>query len=375
MSDLGKIRNEIDSIDGQIQKLFERRMSLTSEVAEYKIETGKPVFDQERENAKLKQLSESASGEFNAKGICEIIRQTMSISRIHQYQLLAAHKDLFSNYIRVDCLPVKGVKVIYQGLEGAYASEAAKTFFGEQVQNVHVDTWEEAIRLVAEKQADYAVVPIENSTAGIVQDIYDLILEYPVYIVGEQILPIEHELLGLPEADISDIDTVYSHPQALAQCREYLKVHPDWDQKKLLNTAVAARKVACDCDIHQAAIASHSAGELFGLKKLEDRQLSTETNSTRFIVVSNQNYIVKGADKISICFELPHKSGSLYSTLSNLIYNDLNMTKIESRPIRDGNFEYRFFLDFEGSMADPAVKNALIGIRNEADKLHILGNY
>lgn len=376
MPDLEKIRDEIDSIDGQIQKLFEQRMNLTGEVAEYKIATGKPVFDQDRENKKLECISESASSDFNAKGICEILRQTMSISRIRQYQMLAEHEDdLFSGYIQLEHLPVQEAQVIYQGLEGAYASEAAKKFFGKCVNTAHVGTWEEAIQIVSKKQADYAVLPIENSTAGIVQDIYDLILEYPVYIVGEQILPIEHELLGLPGADISDVRTVFSHPQALAQCKEYLKEHPDWEQRKLLNTAVAARKVADDKDIRQAAIASHSAGELFGLQRLEEKRLSTEKNSTRFIIISNQKYIVKNAEKISICFELPHKSGSLYHALSNLIYNDLNMTKIESRPIRDRNFEYRFFLDFEGNLSEPEVKNAVIGIQNEADELYILGNY
>lgn len=228
---------------------------------------------------------------------------------------------------------------------------------------------------IAEGSADFAVLPIENSTAGSVNDMYDLLVEFENYIVGEQIIRCEHNLLGLPDAELSDIREVYSHPQALSQCKDFLRSHREWKQVPMENTAAAAKKVRDDQDKTKAAISSAFAGECFGLKVLKKDIYDNEANSTRFIIVTNQRIFKWNANKISICFEVPHKSGSLYNILSHFIYNNLNMTKIESRPIVGRNWEYRFFLDFEGNLNDGAVKNALRGIREEAKNMKILGNY
>ncbi|MDD3279486.1 MAG: bifunctional chorismate mutase/prephenate dehydratase [Lachnospiraceae bacterium] len=376
MLDLGKIRNEIDQTDEEILRLFERRMELTGEVASYKIQTGKPVFDPEREISKLQKLGNAAHSEFNSRGIQEIFRQVMSISRKRQYQLLTEQgAEMPTDYQQVEKLPTSGAKVIFQGVEGAYSFEAMKTFFGPDIISDHVETFKEAVKLIADRKADYAVLPIENSTAGIVQDIYDLMAEYPVYIVGEQVIRIDHKLMGLPGTKLSDVHKVYSHPQGLAQCRQYLEQYPSWEQEAVLNTAIAAQKVAREKDKGQAAIASRFAAEHFQLQILEEKPLTGETNATRFIVISNQKRFVKSAKKISISFEIPHESGSLYNTLSHFIYNDLNMTKIESRPIPGRNWEYRFFLDFEGNLSAAAVKNAMLGLDAETSYLRILGNY
>ena len=207
------------------------------------------------------------------------------------------------------------------------------------------------------------------------QDIYDLLVEYQHNIVAQQIIRAEHVLMGVPGSSIADIRTVYSHPQALRQCRKYLDEHPGWREAELLNTAVAAKKVREDADISQAAIASRQAAEYFGLEILNDKVFYSDTNSTRFIIVSGKKIYTSDADKISICFELPHESGTLYNILAHFIYNDLNMTKIESRPLPMKNWEYRFFVDFEGNLNDSAVKNALRGIEQEASALRVFGNY
>lgn len=376
MIDLNKIRDEIDETDEGIVRLFEKRMELTEEVAKYKIETGKPVFDKEREISKLKKLRGESSNEFNAKGIQEVFQQMMSISRKRQYQLLTEHgADEQVDYRQTDALQFSHSKVVFQGVEGAYSFAAMKTFFDDTIESSHVETWKEAMQQVAEQKVDYGVLPIENSTAGSVSDIYDLMIRYPNYIVGEQILKIEHTLMAVPGASLEDIRTVYSHPQGLAQCRNYLEQHPGWKQEKVLNTAMAAEKVAKEGDRTQAAIASRYAAEHFGLNILAEGCLSGESNSTRFIIISNQKCFDRNAGKISICIELPHESGSLYNILAHFIYNDLNMTKIESRPIPEQNWEYRFFIDFEGNLSSPAVKNALRGIASEASSLRLLGNY
>ena len=219
------------------------------------------------------------------------------------------------------------------------------------------------------------MLPIENSTAGIVNEIYDMLVEFENYIVGEQIIGIEHCLMAVPGTKIDEIRTVYSHPQSLMQSSRYLQEHASWKQISMNNNAFAARKVAEDMDGAQAAIASAHAAETYGLEILEKGVNRSSTNSTRFIVVTNRKIFLRDAGKVSICFKVPHESGSLYHMLSHFIYNNLNMNKIESRPLEDRNWEYRFFIDFDGNLADEAVKNALRGLREEARNLRILGNY
>lgn len=373
--DLLELRDKIDGIDAQITALYEQRMEICKNVAEYKIRTGKKVLDRQREAEKLEKVSALAHNEFNALGIRELFEQIMSVSRKLQYQLLAENGSMGRlPFIGVDHLETAGVRVVFQGAPGAYSQAAMQRYFGDQVQSFHVDTFREAMGAIDEGNADFAVLPIENSTAGIVSEIYDLLVEYENYIVGEQIIKIEHCLLGVPGAKKEDIRRVYSHPQSLMQSARYLQQY-GWQQISMQNNAFAAQKVAEEKDLSQAAIAGEHAGRIYGLEVLEKGVNQSDGNSTRFIIVTNQKIFRRDAGKVSICFEVPHKSGSLYHMLSHFIYNHLNMTKIESRPIADRNWEYRFFIDFEGNLADCAVKNALRGLREEARNMKILGNY
>ena len=373
--DLLELRDKLDVIDAQIVELYEQRMELCRQVAEYKIRVGKKVFDKQRELEKLAKVRSLTHNEFNSHGVEELFEQIMSMSRKLQYQLLADNGSLGKlPFIGVDELDTKKARVVFQGAEGAYSQAAMMQYFGDQVNSFHVDTFRDAMAAIEEGSADFAVLPIENSTAGIVNEIYDLLQEYENYIVGEQIIRIEHCLLGVPGAKMSDIRTVYSHPQSLMQSARFLENH-DWQQISMQNNAFAAKKVADDKDKTQAAIASEHAGKVYGLEVLQRGVNHSGTNSTRFIIVTNQKIFQKDAKKVSICFEVPHESGSLYHMLSHFIYNNLNMTKIESRPIEGRNWEYRFFIDFEGNLADSAVKNALRGLRDEARNMKILGNY
>lgn len=374
--DLLELREQIDEIDEQIVQLYERRMDISSQVADYKIATGKKVFDKAREMEKLNKVKNLTHNDFNRCGIQELFEQIMSMSRKLQYKKLSEKGSLGRlPFISADTLDMQKARVVFQGAEGAYSQMAMQTFFGENVNGFHVDTFRDAMCAIEEGSADYAVLPIENSTAGIVNEIYDLLVEFENYIVGEQIIQIEHCLMALPGVKKEQIQTVYSHPQSLMQSARYLNEHSAWKQVSMQNNAFAARKVKEDGDMTQAAIASEQAAEIYGLEVLEKGVNQSHTNSTRFIIVTNQKIFLKDARKVSICFEVPHESGSLYHMLSHFIYNNLNMTKIESRPLEDRNWEYRFFIDFDGNLADGAVKNALRGLREEARNMKILGNY
>lgn len=377
MLDLQECRNQIDQIDDEIIRLFEERMKVCEEVAQYKIQTGKKVLDPQREQEKIKVLREKAHGEFNALGAQEIFQQIMAISRKRQYQLITEHgADVEEEDFRfVEKLPLKDVRVVFQGVEGAYSYAAMRTYFDEEIRSYHVKTWRDAMKDVAAGRADYAVLPIENSTAGIVADMYDLLMEYNLFIVGEQIIRVEHVLLGNPGTTLSDIRRVCSHPQGLAQCKKYIEQHPSWKKVEVENTAGAAKRVKEEADPALAAIASREAGKVFGLEVLAENICENDQNSTRFIILGKEPVYEKNASKVSICFELPHASGTLYNMLSHIIYNGLNMTKIESRPIPGKTWEYRFFVDFEGNLRDSAVKNALHGLQAEANLLRVLGNY
>lgn len=376
MDDLLELRQGIDEIDRQIVELFEKRMEISSRVAGYKIQTGKKILDKGREEEKIRALKQMTDDDFNRHGIEELFKQIMSMSRKLQYRLLA-EKGVTGRlaFTQVENMGFDHARVVFQGTDGAYSQRAMETFFGEGVGSFHVDTWRDAMVAIQEGMADFAVLPIENSTAGIVSEVYDLLVEFDNYIVGEQIIRIENALMGLKGAELADIRTVYSHPQALMQSSRFLAEHRDWQIMSIRNTAVAAKKVVDEQDKTQAAIAGKHAAKYYGLHILKDSLNDDKSNSTRFIVVTNQKIYRKEAKKVSVCFELPHESGSLFNILSHFIYNNLNMTKIESRPLEGRNWEYRFFVDFEGNLSGSSEKNALRGIAEEAINMRILGNY
>ena len=374
--DLAALRAEIDEVDRAIVELYERRMEAADAIGRYKIRTGKKVYDPKREREKLAAVTEMAHGEFNRKGIGELFAQLMSMSRKRQFAMLE-EQGISGRipFLEIEGLDRENIRVVFQGVEGAYSHAAMCAYFGKDVPSFHVPRFRDAMEVIAEGSADYAVLPIENSTAGIVADNFDLLVDFENYIVAEQIIPVEHVLMARPGVKEADIRKVYSHPQALSQCEHLFAENRGWEAAPYGNTALAARHIAEKGRPDEAAIASRFAAELFGLNVLREHVNDEDGNSTRFLIVTNQRVYVKGARKISICFELPHTSGTLYNVLSNFIYNDVNMTHIESRPIPGRSWQYRFFIDFEGNLADAGVRNALRGIREEAANMKILGNY
>jgi len=374
--DLGAIRSQIDEIDQQLVDLFEKRMKLTGEVAEYKIQTGKKVLDPEREKQKLESITKMVKCKENVHAVDDLFSQIMANSRKGQYRLMEeTTQSLREPYEAVDKIETDGVKVVYQGVPGAYSYIAMKQFFGNDVDSFNVQTWRDAMDYVKDGKADYAVLPIDNSTTGIVSGVYDLLQEYNNYIVAETYVPVEHALLGLKGADINKVTTVYSHPQGLMQCEKFLDNHKDWVKISTPNTALSAKKVLDEADPTHVAIASMEAAKVYGLEVLKEKVNDNVNNTTRFVIVTNKRKFVKTANKMSIVFETKNEAGTLYNLLSHIIYNGLNMTKIESRPLESKNWDYRFFVDFTGNIDDPCVMNAMRGIEEEAESIKLLGNY
>jgi chorismate mutase/prephenate dehydratase len=375
MIDLSVSRKNIDEIDRQIVELFEKRMDMVNEVAKYKQETGKPVFDKEREEQKLACLASLSHGEFSERAVRELFSQIMSIGRKYQYGVLP-HTDDVTDFVKVDSLLSKKDAVVYYfGVPGTHTQQAMEDVFGKEVNGVSCPDFRDVMEAVEKGDADFGVLPIENSSTGGITANYDLLLNYKNAIVGEYVMKIDQCLVGLPGTKLTDIKTVFSHPQGLLQCREFLNLHPAYEGVEYGSTAAAAKKVAEDKQKNQAAIASRRAAAEYGLEILADSIQQEKNNSTRFIIIGRKEEYTETSNKLALCIELPHVSGSLYRILSHFLYNDLNMTQIESRPIPGKNWEYRFFVDVEGNLDDATVQNALRGVKEESAYMRVLGNF
>lgn len=377
MIELSETRKKIDEVDRQIVALFEERMRLGNDVAEYKRAAGKPILDKEREREKIETMKSLASNEFNKKAVEELFQQLMSLSRKYQYTLIGAKEEgVQTKFQMLDRFEFQeNEKVVYQGVAGAYSEQCVCQFFGEKVERFCVDEFKDVMEQLSQGKADYGVLPIENSSVGTVSGIYDLLSEYKdLCIIGEEIVEVRHALLGTKDATIDDIVEVYSHPQGIMQSKKFLEKH-NLKAKEYSNTAKAAEMIAQLGDKTKGAIASEYAARLYELQVLQDHINTEKENCTRFIILKKGKFYTKDAKKITISFVLPHESGTLYEMLSHVIHNDLNMTRIESRPLENRQWEYRFFVEFIGNLQQPSVQNACKAMKEEALEFHVLGNY
>lgn len=370
MVDLAESRNKIDKIDEEISKLFLERMKITADVADYKRATGKPVYDRLREEEKLSVIETFSENEFNKKALRELFSGIMSVSRKYQYN----HLRESSLKTAIETLPSSD-KIGFYGGVGSYTELAMKDFFGPQTTGKAYPSFYEICLAIEKGEIDYGVLPIENSTTGSIADIYELLSEHHIFILGEKIEPIDHALLGQSEASLSDITDIFTHPEPILQCSSFLSSLEKVEAHAYGSTSESAKMVKESKNLHYAAIASKRRAAFYGLKVLASDIADDKKNATRFIVLGKENLPLKNADKINICFDIPHKSGSLYNLISNFIYNNVNMTAIESRAIPDKRWKYRFFVELEGNLSDENVQNALHGIRAEAEYFTILGNY
>lgn len=381
-NELEKLRDKIDELDRKLLPLFLERMDVCSKVADYKRSVGKPVLDAERERQVLKSKSEllDDSDKNHENEVYEFFSAIMSISRERQSRELARNST--RAHIEDLLKPIQHIEnptVVFYGTNGSYSEEAAIKYFGENQRRFNANTFEDVFTALKDGKADYAMLPIENSNTGTIVDVMDLLEKYNYYIIGEIDIPIRHCLMGVKGADIKDIRHIYSHEQGILQSRDFVKSLSQNGQEivceEYYSTAQSAKKVANDRDKTQAAIAGRRNAEIYGLEILAENINSSDKNTTRFIVVSTHAEVDESCDKISAAFTLPHESGELYRILACFAHGNLNLLKLESRPLDDRNFEYMFFVDYTGNLLDEETRRITNNVIEGTGEFKLLGNY
>lgn len=374
--DIKELRTEIDNINAQLVELYKKRMGISAQIAEYKKENGLPIFDPIRERELLCNVSEQAGEEFEA-GVRVLFSMLMELSRSYQNRVISAKsplaaemKDALENTQKL--FPEKAV-VACQGTEGANSQAACEKLFA--LPNImYFNNFESIFSAVENGLCRYGILPIENSTAGSVRQVYDLMIKKNFYIVRSVRVQINHVLLAKPGVKLEDITEVVSHEQALAQCSEYIK-SKNFAVTECDNTAIASKTVAASDKKNIAAIASRSCAELYGLNILDANIQNNANNYTRFICISKKLEIYPGADRTSMMMVTSHKPGSLYRVLSRFFALGVNLTKLESRPIPGRDFEFRFYFDISESVYSPALTQLICELENELEEFSYLGSY
>ncbi len=375
---LEEIRNEIDSIDEELVSLFIRRMNCAEEVAKYKKENNLPILDASRERALLNKISDLAGEEFE-EYTRTLYSTILSLSRSYQHKATnessALYKEITDALESTPNLFPERAVVACQGVEGAYSQIAAERLFGAP-NIVFFSNWEKVFSAIEAGMCRYGVIPIENSTAGSVKRVYDLMISRNFKIVRSVRVKIDHCLLAKKGTKLSDITEIFSHEQAINQCSSFLaslgnkvKITP------VENTARAAQIVAESERTDIASLSSRSCAELYSLETLVSSAQDNGNNHTRFICITNKTEIYPGADRTSLMIVAPHKPGSLYKILSRFNALGINLLKLESRPIPDRDFEFAFYFDLESSVYSPRLAALLAELEQECDSFNYLGSY
>ncbi|MEG2395719.1 MAG: prephenate dehydratase domain-containing protein [Oscillospiraceae bacterium] len=351
--DINDFRNSINGIDDEIISLFKKRMAISLKIAEYKKQNNLPILDKARERELLKSVAEKSGDELSL--YATMLYSTMfSVSRSYQQKCLNEKSSLLDNVkmsianSRDKCFPENAV-VACQGVEGAYSSLAAEKLF-KRPDIMFFKTFDDVFSAVDKGLCKYGMLPIENSTAGSVNRVYDLMSEHHFYIVRSQRLKIEHSLLSKNNTSLKEIKEIYSHEQAINQCSEFLKTIANVKINIVENTAVAA-KIVMESDRNDiAAISSNDCAELYNLNIILKSIQNNDNNYTRFICISKDLEIYSGAEKTSLMMTLAHRAGSLYDVMSKFYALSINLQKIESRPIPGTDFEFMFYFDVDISV-------------------------
>lgn len=370
MKDLKKCRQEIDDIDKQIIELFEKRMNISKDVVTYKLAHDMPIFQSEREKEVIeKNVNRIQNDQLKSYGEL-YIQDIMNISKSYQASFMPIQTSYELKEPRFD-----NIVVGFQGVPGSFSENALESYFGEETKRKNFQQFEDVFQALQKDEIDYGVVPLENSSTGAINDNYDLIRDYGFFIVGEQNLSIAQHLLGIRGSRIEQLTDVYSHPQGILQTSLFLGEHSHIQSHEFANTATAAKYIAEQNNPHLGAIASQKAAELYDLDILQENIQNVKTNSTRFIIFAKQLERVKNASCVSIVFTVAHKVGALYQVMKIINDYQINMLRIESRPLIDTPWEYYFYVDFEGNLENQNIRLALENMKAHTSTLRVLGNY
>lgn len=375
--DMEKLRNEIDEIDDSLVKLFEKRMQSTARLAKHKKEHSVPVSDRTREREIIYRMSGKVAPEL--AGYTKSLYNTLfDLSKSYQNSLISPESKLASEIKKSlegseKLFPERAV-VACQGTEGAYSQFACDRMF-KYPEIMYVNSFDSVFEAVGRGLCRYGILPLENSTAGSVTAVYELMQKHKFYIVGSIKLCISHSLLAAPGVRLDGVKEIFSHEQAINQCSKFLSELKDVKVTVCANTAEAAKSVADSGRSDCAAICSGDCAELYGLSEITSGISNTENNYTRFICISKELEIYPGASCTSLMVRLPHKPGSLYSVISRFAALGVNLTKLESRPVPGSDFEFMFYFDVDASVYSPELAELITQLENELPGLVYLGSY
>ncbi|MBP9966954.1 MAG: chorismate mutase [Proteocatella sp.] len=381
-NDLSEIRESINEVDQSLAQLFEKRMELVALVAEYKIENDIPILNSEREKQVIDRALESLRDKSLSREMEIFFNELMAISREYQSRYIdekfvaqTRGSDEAWGISALASRETKNLKIGFQGVEGSFSEEALLNYFGKEAVTSSFRLFEDVFKAIDAGDIDYGILPVENSSTGSVNEVYDLLRKYGCHINGEIVLKVKQNLLGVKGASMEDIKEVYSHSQGFQQSAEFFKEHSSWKLIPYHNTALGAKLVSEAGDISRAAVASERAAAIYGLDILKENLNFNSKNYTRFVIVGKDLELDESSDKISVVLTVRHKAGSLCDVLRLFSQEGLNLLKIESRPIMDKSWEYFFHLDFEGNLQDPHVSRIMDQIRSRTTYFKILGNY
>ena len=375
--DLTEIRQEIDGIDRELVRLFCARMNLSAQVADYKKANHLPIFVPARERAILQKVAELAGPDM--ENYTRVLYSMLfELSRSYQSkrngELSPLYQTISQAIEHTPKLFPQNPIVACQGVEGAYSQIACEKIFKSPF-IMYFKSFDAVFNAIEQGMCQYGILPIENSTAGSVTKVYDLMIRHNFSIVRTFRLKIDHNLLANPGATLSDIKTVYSHEQAISQCSDFLRSLPGVNVIPVENTALASEMVAKSGSREVAALSSRSCAELYGLQCLASSVQDKGNNRTRFICISKNLEIYPGSDKTSIMMVTPHKPGALYKVLARLYTLGINVTKLESRPIPDREFEFMFYFDLETSIYSEEYVQLMCELDELCEEFKYLGSY
>jgi len=376
MSDIDNYRNRIDEIDKEITKLFEERMDTVINIANYKKTNNLPIFNRDRED----EVIEKNVGYLKNNDYDEETRKffisLMEVSReLQSRKMLEAEEVIEKKLSLQETKDIKQGKIGFYGVPGSFTEEAMIKYFGSVEKPNAYDEFEDIFLAVKNDEIKYGILPIENSSTGAISQVYDLIYKYGFHIVGEECIKINQNLIGIKGTTLDTIKEVYSHPQPIEQSTEFLKKHSDWKLIPFHSTAVSAKLISDLKDISKVAIASNRAASIYGLDIIEANINNQSDNSTRFIIISKNLETDQSCNKVSVVFSLEHKAGTLYKLLRHFAENNINMMKIESRPMEKGAWKYFLYIDFEGNIESEKVTKALKLIEQSSAYFKLIGGY